>query len=182
MWPVGMVVFNEDGWCRTVSAQFAHHGKSCKEGSSNLRTDVLSFSWDVFHIHLLEDVGEEFHAVIVIDGHELVILLLGNLMADAFSVDYGCHAELGIAFLVLLDFTLLITHRFNLDVVNLNLSAMLAFTEPTLVFVLLIKAVAIYMGYATIFWLYSYLVTVECNRLLLHHLLAIVEFCLYFRI
>lgn len=179
MWPVVMVVFNEDGWCRTVSAQFAHYGKSCKEGSSNLRTDVLSFSWDVFHIHLLEDVGEEFHAVIVIDGHELVVLLLSNLMADAFSVDNGCHAKLGIAFLVFLDFTLLITHRLNLDVINLNLSAMLAFTKLALVFVLLIQAIAINMGYATIFWLDSYLVAVERNRLLLHHLLAIVEFCLY---
>ena len=78
MWSVVMVVFNEDGWCRTVSAQFAHHGKSCKEGSSNLCSDVLAFSRDGFHIHLLDDVRKEFHAVVVIDSHELIIPQIRN--------------------------------------------------------------------------------------------------------
>ncbi len=104
-----MMVFYEYCRCWTVSAQFAHHGKSSKESSSNLSPDVFAFSRDGFHINLLEDVGEEFHAVVVIDSHELVILLLGNLMADALSVDDGCHAKLGVAFLILLDFSLLIT-------------------------------------------------------------------------
>ena len=174
-----MMVFYE--YCRswTVSAQFAHHGKSCKESSSNLSPDVLAFSRDGFHIHLLEDVGEEFHAVVVIDSHELVILLLGNLMADALSVDDGCHAKLGVAFLILLDFSLLITYWLNLDVINLNLSAMLAFTEPSLVFVLLIQAIAIYMSNTAVFWLDSNLVAIRWERLVNHHLLAVVEFCLY---
>ena len=155
-----MMVFYEYCRCWTVSAQFAHHGKSCKESSSNLSPDVLAFSRDGFHIHLLEDVGEEFHAVVVIDSHELIILLLGNLMADALTIDDGSHAKLGIAFLVFLDFTLLITHWFNLNVINLNLSAMLAFTEPSLAFVLLIQAIAIYMGNTAVFWLNSNLVAI----------------------
>ena len=174
-----MMVFYEYCRCWTVSAQFAHHGKSCKESSSNLSPDVLAFSRDGFHIHLFEDVGEEFHAVVVIYSHELVILLLGNLMADALSVDEGCHAKLGIAFLVFLDLTLFVTHRLNLDVVNLNLSAMLAFTEPSLAFVLLIQAVAIYMSNTAVFWLDSNLVAIRWERLVNHHLLAVVEFCLY---
>ena len=173
-----MMVFYEYCRCWTVSAQFTHHGKSCKECSSNLSPDIFAFSRDGFHIHLLEDVGEEFHAVVVIDSHELVILLLGNLMADALSVDDGCHAKFGIAFLILLDFSLLITYRLNLDVINLNLSAMLAFTEPSLAFVLLIQAIAIYMGNTAVFWLNSNLVAIRWECLVNHHLLAVVEFCL----
>ena len=40
--------------------------------------------------------------MIIIDGHEFVILLLGYLMADALAIDDGSHAEQGIAFLVFL--------------------------------------------------------------------------------
>ena len=82
-------------------------------------------------------------------------------MADALSIDDGGHAKLGIAFLVLLDFSLLITHWLNLDVINLNLSAMLTFTEPSLAFVLLIQAVAIYMSNTAVFWLNSNLVAIR---------------------
>ena len=82
-------------------------------------------------------------------------------MADALTVDDGCHAKFGIAFLILLDFSLLITHWLNLDVINLNLSAMLAFTEPSLVFVLLIQAIAIYMSNTAVFWLDSNLVAIR---------------------
>ena len=100
-------------------------------------------------------------------------------MADALSVDDGGHAKFGIAFLVFLDFPLLIAHWLNLDVINLNLSAMLAFTEPSLAFVLLIQAVAIYISNTAVFWLNSNLVAIRWERLVNHHLLAIVEFYLY---
>ena len=117
-----MMVFYEYCRCWTVSAQFTHHGKSCKECSSNLSPDIFAFSRDGFHIHLLEDVGEEFHAVVV---------------------------------------SLLITYWLNLDVINLHLSAMLAFTEPSLAFVLLIQAIAIYMSNTAVFWLDSNLVAIR---------------------
>lgn len=89
------MLFHEDGWptvmMETVS-QLMGNGKPCKQGSTDLGTQIRVHTGDVLHIHLMEDVGEELHAMIVIDGHELVILLLSNLVADAFTVDYGCHS------------------------------------------------------------------------------------------
>ena len=97
--------------------------------------------------------------MIIIDGHEFVILLLGYLMADAIAIDDGCHAEQGIAFLVFLYLALFVTHRLHLDVIDLNFSSVLAFAEPSLAFSYLVKAVAIDMGYTAVFWLdYSLIV------------------------
>ena len=91
--------------------------------------------------------------MIIIDGHEFVILLLGNLMADTFTVDDGGHAEQGIAFLVFLYLALLVTDRLHLDVIDLNFSSVLAFAEPSFAFIYLVKTVAIDMGHTAVFWL-----------------------------
>lgn len=97
--------------------------------------------------------------MIIIDGHEFVILLLGYLMADALAIDDCGHAEQGIAFLVFLYLALFVTDRLHLDVIDLYLSSVLAFAEPSFAFVYLVKAVAIDMGYTAVFWLdYSLIV------------------------
>ena len=59
-----------------------------------------------------------------INGHELVVLLLGNLMRYGFSVYDGCHPVLHVALLVLDGFTLLVSDWLDMDVINLNFSAM----------------------------------------------------------
>ena len=40
----------------------------------------MAFAWTGLYVHLIEDLREELHTVIVIDGEELVVLFLGNLM------------------------------------------------------------------------------------------------------
>ena len=96
---------------------------------------------------------KELHAMIIIDGHEFVILFLGYLMADTLAVDDGGHAEQGVAFLVFLNLALFVTDRLHLDVIDLYFSSVLAFAEPSLAFVYLVKAVAIDMGYTEVLWI-----------------------------
>ena len=156
-----MMMFYKYGRGTSVSAQFAHDGKTGKEGSSNLGSYIGLHPWHILHINFTEDVGEEFHAMIIIDGHELVILLLGNLMADTLAIDDSGHAEEGIAFFILLYLALVITDRRHLDVIDLYLSTMLPLAEPSFAFVYLVKAVAIYMGYTAVFGLDNRLVVIN---------------------
>lgn len=86
-----------------VMGQLMCDGKSGKQGSTDLCAQAGIHTWNVFHIHLTEDVGEELHAMVVIDSHELIILLLSNLMADALTVDDRCHAVLGFTLGILLE-------------------------------------------------------------------------------
>ena len=103
-----MMMFHEDGRPTMVHAsEFSHH-------------------------HFLEDVAEELHAMVVINGHELVVLLLVDLMGNGFSIDDSGHAVEGIALCVLLLFALFIADRLHLDVIHHDFTAMSAFTEPAL--------------------------------------------------
>ena len=124
-----VVMFYQNGSSASVSAQFAHDGKTGKEGSSNLGSYIGLHPWHILHIDFTEDVGEEFHAMIIIDGHELVILLLGYLMADALAIDDGGHAEPGIAFFVFLLLALFVTARLHLDFISLLISSLLSFMK-----------------------------------------------------
>jgi hypothetical protein len=77
--------------------------------------------------------------MVVIDSHELVILLLGYLVADAFTVDDGCHPIEAIALGILLQFSLFVPDWLYPDVVNTDFTAVSPFTEPSLVLVYLIE-------------------------------------------
>ena len=108
-------------------------------------------SWDILHINFIEDMREELHAMVVIDSHELIILLLIDFVTDGFTIDDSSHAEESIALRILLLLTLLIANRLNLDVINSNLSAMLTLTEPTFVLIHLIERLTINMGNGSVF-------------------------------
>ena len=129
-----MMMFHEDGRPTMVHAsEFSHHSKTGKQSTTNLRTNSCVFPRNVLHIHFLEDVAEELHAMVVIDGHELVVLLLVDLMGNGFSIDDSGHAVEGIALCVLLLFTLFIADRLHLDVIHHDFTAMSAFTEPSFI-------------------------------------------------
>ena len=63
-------------------------GKGCEYPCSQTCTRFGA----CLHIHFAENIGEEFHTVVVIDSHELVILLLRNLVADDLAVYHCGHA------------------------------------------------------------------------------------------
>ncbi len=54
-----LMAFHEDGRTRMhvgSMCKFFHDGKSGKEGSTYLRTDVVAHARDVLHINLIEDM------------------------------------------------------------------------------------------------------------------------------
>ena len=147
-----MMMFHEDGRPTMVHAsEFSHHSKTGKQSTTNLRTNSCVFPRNVLHIHFLEDVAEELHAMVVIDGHELVVLLLVDLMGNGFSIDDSGHTVEGITLCVLLLFALFIADRLHLDVIHHDFTAMSAFTEPALTLVHLIEALTIDMGNGSVF-------------------------------
>ena len=127
-----MMMLHENGRPTMMHmSEFTHDSKTGEQGTANLSTDSCMFSRNVLHINLMENMAEELHAMIVIDGHELVILLLVDFMGDGLAIDDGGHAIEGISLGIFLLFALFITDRLNLDVIHNNLTTMLAFTEPT---------------------------------------------------
>ena len=97
--------------------------------------------WDVLDVHLGEDLGEELHTVLVIQSEELVVLLLGDVMADGLAVDDGGHAELdftlstfvlafGFLLLALLNLWLLGLDALDTDLLDIDGTAMGSFPEP----------------------------------------------------
>lgn len=137
------MMLHENGWPTVmveVMGQLMRDGKSGKQGSTDLCAQAGMHTRNVFHIHLTEDVGEELHAMVVIDGHELIILLLSNLMADALTIDDRCHAVFGFALGILLDFALLIPDWLNLDVIDIDFTTMFSLTIPCLALIEFIEA------------------------------------------
>ena len=59
-----------------MMCQFSHNGETSHQSTTDLCANIGMLTRDVLHIHLIEDVAEQLHAMIVIDSHELVILLL----------------------------------------------------------------------------------------------------------
>jgi hypothetical protein len=135
-----------------VMGQLMCDGKSGKQGSTDLCAQAGIHTRNVFHIHLTEDVGEELHAMVVIDGHELIILLLSNLMADALTIDDRCHAVFGFALGILLDFALFIPDWLNLDVIDIDFTTMLSLTIPCLALIEFIEGIAVNMSNGAVFW------------------------------
>ena len=135
-----------------VMGQLMCDGKSGKQGSTDLCAQAGVHTRNIFHIHLTEDVGEEFHAMIVIDGHELTILLLSNLMADALTIDDRCHAVLGFALGILLNFALFIPDWLNLDVIDIDFTTMFSLTIPCLSLIEFIEGIAVNMSNGAVFW------------------------------
>ena len=137
----------------------------------------------ILHVHFIKDFREEFHAMIVIYGHELFILLLAYLVTDAFAIDNSGHTEHSIAFFVLLDFSLLVSYRLNSDVVHLYLTSVSSFPKPTFILVYVIKAVAIHMGYASVFLLRNdiFISLSKRKRMFCHYFLSGIQFCFHFR-
>ena len=135
-----------------VMGQLMCDGKSGKQGSTDLCAQAGIHTRNVFHIHLTEDVGEELHAMVVIDGHELIILLLSNLMADALTIDDRCHAVFGFALGILLDFALLIPDWLNLDVIDIDFTTMFSLTISCLALIEFIEGIAVNMSNGAVFW------------------------------
>ena len=70
------------------------YGQRRQYAGSYLR--AVACAPDVLHIDFGEDFGEHFHALEVVDGKELVVVLLRDFMSDNLAVDYGCHGILGL--------------------------------------------------------------------------------------
>src|SRR5574344_206779 len=129
-------------------------------------------------------MGEEFHAMIVINGHELIVLLLRDFMTDALTVDNGCHTVFGLAFVILLNLSLLILYWLHLDVINHDLPAMSSFTEPCLVLLHFIEGCSIYMSDRAVFLFRLNLHGIQrlsIDDLLLKFRLSCIELCLNLR-
>ena len=69
-------------------------GESCEELLTETESVGVFLLGDILDVYFGEDLGEELHAVHVIQGEKLVVLLLSDVMADGLSIDDGCHAEL----------------------------------------------------------------------------------------
>ena len=139
-------------------------------------------TWCILHVHFVKYFREEFHAMIVIYGHEFVILFLAYLVTDTFTIDNSGHTEHGIAFLVFLDFSLFITYRFNSDVVHLYFTSVSSFPKPTFILVYIIKAVAIHMSDASVFLLRNDIFISLSKRVCMfcHYFLFGIQFCFHF--
>ena len=85
--------------------------------------------------------------MIVINGHELLILLLGNLVGYGFPVDDSSHSVFGFSSIL----TVFFLDWLNLDVIDSDLSAMPSLTEPALIPVEFIKGITVDMGNSLVF-------------------------------
>ena len=84
------MMLHENGWPTVmveVMGQLMRDGKSGKQGSTDLCSQAGIHTRNVFHIHLTEDVGEELHAMVVIDGHEynITCVSMGNPHCAVFA-------------------------------------------------------------------------------------------------
>lgn len=65
------------------------HYRTCGKCGEYLRPQSAAHFGTGLHIHFVEYLGKELHAVVVIDCQELVVLFLADFMGDGFSVDNG---------------------------------------------------------------------------------------------
>ena len=73
-------------------------GESCEELFTKGKAVRVFLLGHILDVHLGEDLSEELHAMFIVQGHELVVLLLGDVVTDGLTVDDSGHA--------VLDFTL----------------------------------------------------------------------------
>ena len=114
-----------------VMSQLCSHGYAGKQGSPDFRPQRCLVSR--LHIHFAEHFGEQFHAVVVVNGHKLVVLLLCNLVAHPFAVDDGGHLVCS-----------LLSGRFHTDIIYCHLSAMPSFAVPTFIGTDCCKVIAVH--------------------------------------
>ena len=113
---------------QTVTHYFPSNDQSRQERSP----DIMAFAWSCLHIHLIEDLREELHTVIVIHSKKLVVLLLGNLMRDGLPVNDSRHLILPVC------------SRINLDIAHLHLTAMCSLAVEALALIKLTKGCTVH--------------------------------------
>ena len=74
------------------------HYRTCGKCGEYLRTQSAAHFRTGLHIHFVEYLGKELHAVVVIDCQKLVVLFLADFMGDGFSVDNGGHLVFALCF------------------------------------------------------------------------------------
>ena len=147
-WYCGMMMIYYHHRTSMCSMQFTSHFCSNAQSCQQSRSYLGSQTSPVFHIDFTKNLGKEFHAVIIIHSHELVILLLRYLMTYSLSVDDGGHA--------IFAFLLRWLHSY---LTNTYLSSVLPFTKPSLT---LIQVLAIHNTYFVVHWLLLYLQGFNC--------------------
>ena len=70
--------------------------RSCRKGGENLHAETALCFRPHLHVHLAEYFRKDFHAVVVIDRKEFVVILLADLVADDLPVDDGRHLVLAL--------------------------------------------------------------------------------------
>ena len=107
--------------------QFTRSRKGGQDGRTHVDAVTL-FTRELFHVHLAEDLREELHPVVVVHGHELVILAAGDLVGDLLAVDDSRHAVFHFFALILSGRS----DRFNPDIPDTDLASVLSLPEPAL--------------------------------------------------
>lgn len=111
---------------------FPCHDSTGGQRTKYLRAKVAAGFGTRLHIYLFEDGRKELHAVVVIESHELVILLLRNLMTDGLAIDLCGHHILPIDI-----------RAVGGDTGYFHLPAVLTLSVPALTIVLQFKITAI---------------------------------------
>ena len=112
---------------------FPCHDSTGGQRTKYLRAKVAAGFGTRLYIYLFEDGRKELHAVVVIESHELVILLLRNLMTDGLAIDLCGHHVLSIDI-----------RTVGGDARYFHLPAMLALPIPSLTIILQFEVSAIY--------------------------------------
>ena len=99
-----------------------------RSGRPDIGAPFTLLARELLHVHLVEDLREEPHAVVVVHGHELVILAAGDLVGDLLAVDDGRHA----VFHVTAGLLRLVPDGLHPDVADADLTSVGPFAEPAL--------------------------------------------------
>ena len=154
----------------TKEGGFTCSFESCKKESSEVETRTCFGA--CLQFDFAEHLGHHALTLIVIDSHELVILLLADLVADDLTIDNGTHAIpyflwllSTILHVVGITFRMLRWHWLYPDVTDVNFKSVLAFAEPSFAFVVVPNTGAIDItcigiegwGFVLYLWLHLYL-------------------------
>ena len=114
-----------------VMSNLSRNDRSCRQCCQYLRTQSGIGFGTCLHIHLIEYLGEQFHAMVVIHCQELIVVLLLDFVRDSFTIDDGGHAILGFAFLFSLCWRYFLHH----NITDFHLTSVRSLTIPTLVLI-----------------------------------------------
>ena len=134
-WTAMMLCIELRGWMVMMVAYVMRHlccnDCSCRQSRQYLRAQSGVGFGACLHIHFTENLGEEFHAMVVIHRQELVVVLLLDFVRDSFTIDDGGHAILGFAFLFSLCWRYFLHH----NITDFHLTSVRSLTIPTLVLI-----------------------------------------------